>query len=534
MTDLPFTGERVVPGRVEISLWHEHIVRYLFAREFARDAVVLDVGCGSGYGAQCLAEAGARRVVGVDNARDAIAYAALHYQSANLHFAVMDAGALALGSSVFDLVTCFEVIEHLSDQSKFLGEVARGLKPTGLLLLSTPNRQVYRVGEEPNPFHTHEFEREELRELLTRFFPQVAILSQNYLAGICIGPGNGSITNGESLPADGTLVQDAPIDVYFFAICSHQPFVEPPSAGMFFPLSYDRQRYLAQLQAELEDKTTWALRLRKELDEKSSEIETMRLEVETVRLEKDAQITLLRQRLAAAENARSRLQQAEEERAPAEREAPSAASAWGPLLAAFIVIRTPYNLFRHFFHFRRPRPERLRRALVVASASIDKVARITEAVQEKYPFASVTVYSRQGDDSELRERLPAVDVRLVNTAEYRRRPLKLLRELWHQKYDLAVIPATAEKGFTRMKLLGFLSGASFVLLYNENVDSFFWMLRHVRSIAGHLAWRLRSQRLRPISWVLVLPLVPVGYTVVLARALPLLGRAVWNRWKGRV
>ena len=43
-----------------------HLFRYLWALRFAYDRIVLDAGCGSGYGADLLA-AVARRVVGVDH-----------------------------------------------------------------------------------------------------------------------------------------------------------------------------------------------------------------------------------------------------------------------------------------------------------------------------------------------------------------------------------------------------------------------------------------------------------------------------------
>ena len=37
-----FTGERVIPGQVDVDLWNEHFSRYAFAREFARGKRVLE------------------------------------------------------------------------------------------------------------------------------------------------------------------------------------------------------------------------------------------------------------------------------------------------------------------------------------------------------------------------------------------------------------------------------------------------------------------------------------------------------------
>ena len=71
-----FTGERVIPGQVDLDLWNEHYARYLFATRLCRGKRVLDLGCGCGYGSALLAEAAAR-VTGIDSAPEAIAYARL-------------------------------------------------------------------------------------------------------------------------------------------------------------------------------------------------------------------------------------------------------------------------------------------------------------------------------------------------------------------------------------------------------------------------------------------------------------------------
>ena len=87
--ELAFTGERVVPAQTPPFLVLEHLVRYRFAARSAAGCTVLDVGCGTGYGASLLA-AKARLVVGVDNAPEAIQYAQANYPDGNLRFAVAD------------------------------------------------------------------------------------------------------------------------------------------------------------------------------------------------------------------------------------------------------------------------------------------------------------------------------------------------------------------------------------------------------------------------------------------------------------
>ena len=99
----------------------------------------LDVGCGAGLLCEPLARMGAA-VTGVDAAPENIEAAKAH---AVLSVLAIDyrAGELseqALGQ--FDMVTSMEVIEHVSDPAAFVSELARHLKPDGLLLISTPNR----------------------------------------------------------------------------------------------------------------------------------------------------------------------------------------------------------------------------------------------------------------------------------------------------------------------------------------------------------------------------------------------------------
>ncbi|HMC73015.1 MAG TPA: hypothetical protein VKG87_01815, partial [Terriglobales bacterium] len=54
--DIDFTGERVVPGKVDPDLFNEHFARYVYARFYCIDRTVLDTGCGVGYGTDYLAQ----------------------------------------------------------------------------------------------------------------------------------------------------------------------------------------------------------------------------------------------------------------------------------------------------------------------------------------------------------------------------------------------------------------------------------------------------------------------------------------------
>ena len=99
----------------------------------------LDVGCGAGLLCEPLARMGAD-VTGVDAAPENAQAAAMHAEGGGLDIRYLagEIGAQNIGQ--FDLVTCMEVLEHVSDKAAFLAELKARLKPDGLMILSTPNR----------------------------------------------------------------------------------------------------------------------------------------------------------------------------------------------------------------------------------------------------------------------------------------------------------------------------------------------------------------------------------------------------------
>src|SRR5947209_10327949 len=80
-----FTGERVIPGEVDVDLLNEHIARYAFAARLAHGKRVLDAGCGAGYGSAELAHT-AQSVIGMDISAEAVEFARANYRLPNLTF----------------------------------------------------------------------------------------------------------------------------------------------------------------------------------------------------------------------------------------------------------------------------------------------------------------------------------------------------------------------------------------------------------------------------------------------------------------
>jgi len=252
-----FTGERVIPGQVNDDLWAEHVARYALAARFAHGRRVLDLGCGAGYGTADLARV-ASSAVGVDLAPEAIEYAVRHF--APVRFLQCSATTVPFPPASFDLVTAFEVIEHLRDWRTLLAEAYRVLDPSGLLIVSTPNKRYYaeaRAKSGPNPFHEHEFEFTDFRSALAEFFPHVQIMFQDRVEAF-------AFYDGIQTPrAEADLVRpsgEPETTNFFIGFCSRAPLPQL-AAFLYAPraanLLREREEHIRLLEQELAQVRTW-------------------------------------------------------------------------------------------------------------------------------------------------------------------------------------------------------------------------------------------------------------------------------------
>lgn len=178
------SGERFVPESMGGGLLEaEHQVRYRMALPFVRAKRVLDAGCGVGWGSGLMVDAGASEVVGADIDADAIADATTRVPAAS--FLTGDLMDLPFDADSFDVVVCFEALEHTSDVEKTLDELARVLRPDGLLFVSSPNPDVYPAG---NPFHLNELLPEHLHAACRDRFPFVEMFRQHILISSLLIP----------------------------------------------------------------------------------------------------------------------------------------------------------------------------------------------------------------------------------------------------------------------------------------------------------------------------------------------------------
>lgn len=125
------TLKNLVPGRLR---WFDRHIDW-------QGKQVLDLGCAGGFMAEAMAARGAR-VTGIDPAAEAIAAARAHADASGLpiRYDVGVGEALPYPDAQFDAVVCVDVLEHVADLPRVLSEVARTLRPGGMFLFDTINR----------------------------------------------------------------------------------------------------------------------------------------------------------------------------------------------------------------------------------------------------------------------------------------------------------------------------------------------------------------------------------------------------------
>ncbi|NMX21367.1 hypothetical protein C5S30_02795 [ANME-1 cluster archaeon GoMg4] len=180
--DIGDTGARIIPEKTESKEDYLLYLKHLFAYEFAsktlsKDSIVLEVGCGEGYGTSFLSKS-VKKIIGLDVDEQIVKHAQKKYGSTNCIFQVYNGKKIPFKENSFDAIISFQVIEHVQDDRSFVLEIYRILKQKGLFMLTTPNRTCRLKPEQKpwNPFHVREYYPYELENLLKSIFHEVQIL----------------------------------------------------------------------------------------------------------------------------------------------------------------------------------------------------------------------------------------------------------------------------------------------------------------------------------------------------------------------
>lgn len=169
---MKLTGERPMQGATPDSLLAFHDAGYREVRARLAGGVVLDIGCGVGDETRRLT-APDRLVVGADYSAPTMQEAARGHSSSDpLRFIASDGSALGVRDATVDAVVSSHIIEHFTNPTRHVAELARVLRPDGSAFVITPNAPA----DFENPFHVYLFEPEHLISTLRLFFSEVACL----------------------------------------------------------------------------------------------------------------------------------------------------------------------------------------------------------------------------------------------------------------------------------------------------------------------------------------------------------------------
>ncbi len=243
MGTLESTGERYLPWMNDPATAYEHWHRYAFVSKYVSGKKVLDLACGEGYGSALLARK-ARLLVGIDIDEKTVRHALRKYPSDNAQFIVGSVAEIPIAGIQFDVIVCFETIEHILEHKKLLGEAKRLLAPGGFFIASTPNKPEYQKIEPSNHFHVNELDLEEFTGLLSKYFPHLHLLGQRIYANSCLW----SLSHGGSGPISEFLIDhnseeyfytetDSRNPLYFIAIASDTNAAPPFSGAVLIDCS---------------------------------------------------------------------------------------------------------------------------------------------------------------------------------------------------------------------------------------------------------------------------------------------------------
>lgn len=160
------------------SIWHRQkwsVLRKIISSQQFQS--ILDLGCASGTFTNHLTKLFPQaKIYGVDVYDSAIKFAQKKYPY--LNFIKADAHQLPFRESAFDLVICYETIEHVADPSLVLKEMRRILKKDGTAILAMDSGNLmFRIvwwfwertkGRVWNGAHLHPFHHDELEKIIKK------------------------------------------------------------------------------------------------------------------------------------------------------------------------------------------------------------------------------------------------------------------------------------------------------------------------------------------------------------------------------
>lgn len=150
---------------------HQRLLKpYIYVKDKIAGTVV-EIGCGDGRGIDLLAPLSTRYIALDKNTSVIEKKKAAHPQLEVVEATIPPISQVA--DQTADIIISFQVIEHILDDTHFLEEVYRILKPGGKAYLTTPNIKLTLTR---NPWHIREYTADELGRLAGAIFNEVEML----------------------------------------------------------------------------------------------------------------------------------------------------------------------------------------------------------------------------------------------------------------------------------------------------------------------------------------------------------------------
>jgi len=147
---------------------HQRLLKAYILVENIVKGDLLEIGCGEGRGIEMLKDR-VDSFTAVDKITEVIEV--LSQQYPQLTFIQDNIPPFnKLDDNSFDTIITFQVIEHIKDDSLFLKEIHRVLKPGGKAYITTPNIKKTLTR---NPWHIREYRADELKSLALKTFNKV-------------------------------------------------------------------------------------------------------------------------------------------------------------------------------------------------------------------------------------------------------------------------------------------------------------------------------------------------------------------------